>query len=394
MTERAHARLAPSSSFRWLSCAGSVALIEAIGEDRRTEAAAEGTVAHQIRSECLEIGFEPYDFVGHRISADGFTFTVDQGMCDMLQPGIDRLREVAGSTLHVEYRVDLGEWLPGQFGTLDAGWWSEDVIGIDDLKFGRIAVSPVENDQLRIYALGFWQNVARHHTNATRFEIHIDQPRSIGGGGLWYVTLDELQEFGAKVAEAGRATQFKDAPRTPSAKACAYCPGAEYGRCPEYVQHNLEMWNATFDEIDEDVPPVFPPLPTITPERRRYLVENMRQVKAWFDHLAEWELRDGIAGLPTPGRKPVLGRPVYRRWFNPVLAEKKVVEILGDRAFTRKLKSSTQVDKEVPKDLRPAIKALVTRAPGRPTMVPLDDERPAIASAQSTFDEVEEGTDG
>jgi hypothetical protein len=46
-------------------CAGSVAAEEGLPDDT-SEFAAEGTFAHHISEECLALGLDPYDFIGHR----------------------------------------------------------------------------------------------------------------------------------------------------------------------------------------------------------------------------------------------------------------------------------------------------------------------------------------
>ena len=106
-------------------------------------------------------------------------------MADALQPGIDQILEYSGK-MFVEERLDLGRWMPGQFGTLDCGIAGEELIVISDLKYGSgVPVQAVKNTQQMIYALGFWDQFARHITDAKQFLIIIDQPRNAGGGGEW-----------------------------------------------------------------------------------------------------------------------------------------------------------------------------------------------------------------
>src|SRR5690606_17563391 len=132
-----------------------------------------------------------------KVELPGEIYTVDKQWVRWLQPGIDRMREFGG-VFHSEHKVDLSHWLgPDQFGTLDRGIYRDDLIIISDLKFGAgVPVHPEENEQLMLYALGFWYNVARHHTKTRDVLINIDQPRADGGGGDWYTTVDHLLEFG------------------------------------------------------------------------------------------------------------------------------------------------------------------------------------------------------
>ena len=51
--EKSHARLSPSSAHRWTKCTPSVRL-EEMFEDEASEAAQEGTIAHEIAATRLE----------------------------------------------------------------------------------------------------------------------------------------------------------------------------------------------------------------------------------------------------------------------------------------------------------------------------------------------------
>ena len=62
-TTRAHARLAPSAAKRWMNCPASVRATEDL-PDSTSEAAAEGTAAHELCSHCLMTGDDPATFLG------------------------------------------------------------------------------------------------------------------------------------------------------------------------------------------------------------------------------------------------------------------------------------------------------------------------------------------
>lgn len=162
----AHARLGPSDSARWLTCPGSINFTKDYPRDTGNNGFADlGTFAHSIREECLEFGFDAYDFIGHKGVIGGVTYECDEEMADRLQPGIDEIRTFEGQ-LFVEKRINLSRWMPGQFGTLDAGVAGKRLIFISDLKYGEgVPVSAVGNTQQMIYALGFWDQIARHVTD-------------------------------------------------------------------------------------------------------------------------------------------------------------------------------------------------------------------------------------
>jgi hypothetical protein len=383
-----------------MHCPGSVLALDGIRETRTSEFAAEGTVGHEVRADSLEFGLEPHDFIGQQMSADGFTFEVDEEMADYLQPGIDWLREQPGE-LFVEHRVNLSTWLPGQFGTLDAGICSPNLIIIDDLKFGRgVPVSPVENWQLMIYALGFWDNIARRRTNATDFLIRIDQPRCAGGGGEWRTTLDELLAFGEEVRAAGIRTEDPDAPLSASLKGCQWC--LKKPTCDEHARFNLELMSMKFEDVDEAdavcAPPTLARSAAMTPERRGYILRHRPMLTAWLEMLHADALDDAMTGRPTPGYKAVAGRKLARRWRDKEAAERLLVPVLGDLAFTKKLNSPAAVEtiakpgkkKAGHPDLWTKVQNLITQDDGKPCLVSEDDPRPRLLTVDEKFDDVEE----
>lgn len=371
-------------------------------EDRSSEFAAEGTVAHEVRELCLRYGFEPHDFIGKTLSSDGFSFVVSEEMADFLTPGIDRVRDLRGQ-LYVEHRTDLGRWLPGQFGTLDAGIARPDVIFIDDLKYGQgVEVSPVDNKQLKIYGLGFWDNIARHLTDATQFVISIDQPRA-GGIKIWETTLDELLAFGEEVRAAGERTYLPDAPFQASKKGCQWCrvkdrrgeDGTLTG-CQTYDAFMLDFFGAQFDDLDDNLridPPKNP-----TAARRSKIVQHADIIRSWLARLHEDSIEAALAGTPDPGLKLVAGRKGHRKWVDPDAAESILVESLHDDAFTRKLISPAESEKlMLPKPRRgyaghpepwAKLQEMISQDEGKPVLVPEDDERPALASLRDQFEEL------
>ena len=169
-------------------CPGSVALIERLEADgtipreRSSSFAAEGTVAHEVRSLSLELGLDACDWIGKTFSADGVEFEVTEEMAAHLQPGMDRVRERPG-LMSVERRAHLDHWLPGQWGTLDCGIHDPAgrVIHIDDLKYGAgVPVGAVGNRQLHINALGFWRHFCEADNRIERFVLTIDSRAPAG----------------------------------------------------------------------------------------------------------------------------------------------------------------------------------------------------------------------
>lgn len=390
-----HSEHAPSGADSWMVCAGYINATRGL-PDKATVFAAEGTCAHTIHESCLLLGVDPDIFVGRKMSADGFDFEVTQEWVRFLQPGIDRVREFAGK-MFVEYRVDTTKWVgldrrgQRQGGTLDTGVVGKKLIVIKDLKFGAgVPVSPIRNRQMMIYALGFWDNVARHLTDATDFLLIVDQPRCAGGGGEWPCTLDELLEFGEEVKKAADATRDPNAPRTASEKGCKFCPAARLG-CDEYDRWELDIVSQKFEDLDADIdePPTLPR--QLTPERRAFVVKHRSVFTKWLEQLHADTLRDALAGDPTPFQKAVLGRKGDRQWDDEAVAEAFLAKRLKrEQIITEKLISPAKAENLLSTKDWAAAKKLYSQAPGKPILVDEDDERPAITPTAEVFDDLDE----
>jgi hypothetical protein len=374
-------------------CPGSVAAEEGL-PDESSQEAAEGTFAHMISEECLALGLDPYDFIGHRARVEGFSFEWDEDDADNLSFGIAQVREFGGQFFG-EHRVDLSHWLGAdQFGTLDRGIILPDLIIIDDLKWGRgIPVSPIENRQLSLYGLGFWRDIARHRTDATEFLIIIDQPRCSGGGGEWRTNLKQLLEFGEEARLAAERTRDPNAPRVASEKGCRFCKRREApGGCPTLDTFMLELFGKEFDDIDEEILLGGPmELPVVmTPERRSFLLDNRKLCESWFDKLHAQALDDALKGRPCGGKKAVEGRKSPDKWKDLVNADAALVPLLGEDRFNRKIKTPTQVSKELKLEDFPELEELIERGTRKPALVSEQDARPAmLINLEQMFDDLD-----
>ena len=394
----AHAKLGPSGADRWCQCTASVELIDRLTEDGKIAPdstsvyAAEGTVAHEIREMCLNLGLDPHHFVGRVMSVDGFTFTVTEDMASHLQTGIDWVREMTQAP-DVEIRVDLSHWLPGQFGTCDTGWISGGTLYVSDLKYGQGEnVEAVGNRQIRIYALGYWAYKGFPHID--RVVLNIDQPRA-GGMKFWEITADELFAFAKdEVVPAFAAIDSGETRFAPGTKACRWCPVKGIG-CPA-----RDEW--LFDMIADEPhayageKPRFPV--AITPVRRWNIVRHAKEIREWLAKLHEGSLTDALAGNPDPGSKAVEGDLGDRYFTDQEAAKRILVGALGRHAFKpRQIIGITDIEKHLKPgkkkqgnpDAWEALQSLIDRPLGKPKLVSEDHPRPALASvSEDDFDDL------
>jgi len=394
----AHARLGPSSADRWMVCAASVRLIERLTADGKIDprsssgAADEGTAAHQIRGDALELGLDAWDFIGTKQTINGVDYLCDEEMAAHLQPGMDWVNDQPGDVI-VEHRVDLGRWMPGQFGTLDTA-----IIQrmrrraiIDDLKYGAgVPVDAIGTRQLRIYGIGVLDNFDLWD-DVDEIVLVIDQPRA-GGMKFWTQTTEELLAFAHEVKAAALRVDDPAAPFVPGDKQCGFCP-AKWD-CEARQDWIIEISGL---DLDDDIAsePQLPARARITPERRWWIVRHSHLVEQWFAKLHEDSIAAAKAGSPDPGSKLVLGRRGNRRYTDEQAVEELLEPVLGDDAFTRKVLSVSQVEKLLKPgrkkpgnpDVLSALDRLVTQDAGKPILVPDTDDRPAITPFDDLLDD-------
>lgn len=400
-----------------MTCTASVDLIDRLTEEGKIAPdstlvyAAEGTVAHEIREMCLNLGLDPHHFVGRAMSADGFTFTVTEDMASHLQTGIDWVREMTQAP-DVEIRVDLSHWLPGQFGTCDTGWINEEkaepvfnmntgewetqikrTLYVSDLKYGQGEnVEAVGNRQIRIYALGYW--AYKGFPTIDRVILNIDQPRA-GGMKFWEITADELFAFAKdEVVPAFSAIDSGETTFAPGSKACRWCPVKGVG-CPVRDEWMFDMI-ADEPHAYAGETPRFPV--AITPVRRWNIVRHAKEIREWLAKLHEDSLTDALAGNPDPGSKAVEGDLGDRYFTDQEAAKRILVGALGRHAFKpRQIIGITDIEKHLKPgkkkqgnpDAWEALLKLVDRPQGKPKLVPETHPKPALASDLDEFDDLD-----
>jgi hypothetical protein len=370
---------------------------ESAGED-----AARGTAFHEIMSMCVDFGLEPDQFAGSTVEADGFTFVVDDDMVRFARAGLARVRELAeGCDLFVETWVDLEPWLgPGEGGTLDIGIVNlrDREITVFDWKYGSgVPVSPIGNEQLRLYALGLWRKTGMFAFRDVPHEeikvrIIIEQPRHAGGGGEWVTSVSELLRFGERAKTAVAISRDPKAPRLAGEVQCKFCKAK--AKCAEFARFNLDLMGSKFEDLDDaikmGVPPPLVDVDDITPEQRSHIVQHADMIASWIEHLHAATLLDALAGRPTPGLKAVVGQKGKRTYTDSNAARTFLINKLGNAGLKIEPISPTQAEKKLPADDYQELAKFVTRAPGKPVLVPVSDARDPIQNHADKFDNLGE----
>lgn len=421
MSEAKHSKYSASNFESLMLCPGKI-VMEQGAENRTSEYAAEGTVAHQVLTWALDQGTDASAFRGKVVEADGFTFTVDADMCEAVQVAIDYVRDVAGEdgALFTDIRVNYSEFLGVP---KDEAWGTSDVIIakgseliVIDYKHGMgVEVSAEMNPQAMLYALGALSAYDGLVNDFETVRLVILQPRIKNAPSEWPMSVADLKAWADDAAVPAvqgceNATRTKaEAKETdhwfelflePGDKQCKFCNAKAL--CPK-------LRNEVTDVVYQAKP--------ATPEE----FESMTQTwilgegtgEAWLSvYLAKVDLIEDwckavrveaesrmLKGLRIPGYKLVPGKRGARQWADAAVAEEtlKSMRLKIEDMYDLKLISPTTAEKlnkagTIGPRQWPKLQELITQNEGKPHVAPDSDKRQAIEvkPAIDDFDNLDE----
>lgn len=378
--ERAHALLSASKAYQWLECPPS-ALLEADFPDTTSEAAKEGTLAHEVAelklrhyfqtAECGKVKFSRVlnQLKKHELWKDEMLSYTDDYL--------DYVKSAALEMAHtphvvIEKKVDLSKYIPNGFGTADCILIGDGKIHVIDFKYGQgVPVSAENNPQMKLYALGAYEayNFLYPIKEVT---VSIVQPRTAQGNSSFDITLDRLLEFRNYVKERAALAAKGEGEYAPGLDTCRFC--RVKGNCRARAENNVKLAFFTGQK---------PPLLS-NEEVGTYLREGA-DVAKWLEDLKAYALSECLAGRDVSGWKAVHGRG-SRSWTDTDLAlealEKQGIDssILWDRIP----KTPPKVEKILgKKEFADLAKDYVITTPGKPTLVPQTDAREAVTNQVS-----------
>ena len=208
--ERAHARLSASRIERVGLCPGSLQAEEAMPPQPAGDAAARGTMIHEL-AELIYLNKPlPADAEPEGVAiARGYVQALRERVPNAKRTMIELNVTEALQTLHAE----LG-------GMADFVGIGGGQLTVCDLKTGRIPVDPVWNPQLLTYALGAALALKAPSTITVRLAIY--QPDA-GGWNEWTCTYGDLMDWGSRLEAIAKDAFGEQPPRVPSVDACRYC---------------------------------------------------------------------------------------------------------------------------------------------------------------------------
>ena len=381
-----HSYTGPSASDRWIHCPPSAKLnaklIEKFGE-QSSPYAAEGTLAHSLAE--LKIRHEAgiindfhfktlHDSLGD-IPKDMEMYT-DRYVDVVLENYYAVRRKCPDAQLLVEQRFSMERWIPGCFGTSDAVIVSDEILIVQDLKYGKgVPVNAEGNSQARIYALG---GVAEYGDlyGFDKVRTVIIQPRleSVTEETL---TRADLLAWGDEIRPIAEQAYRGEGEFHPG-DWCRFCTGRAI--CAARAAEAMDIFKHGFDEpaviSDRDIPGILAVLDT---------------AEDWIKDIRAYALAQAKQGVAYNGWKLVHGRRPGRKWKS----EEEVVNVLTRAGYDReqyeetKLKSASEMEKVLGKTAFEALLGkMVTQGEGPLTLVPEDDKRPEISPADTVLQDL------
>lgn len=390
-TPAAHALLSASSAHRWLECTAAP-LFEAQFPSSSNKYADEGVLAHSV----CELKARKYFTV---MSGKQFDSELDKlkqneyWKDEMLRTAdvyVQYLKEKAfsyPSTPHItfEIRVDMSDWIPEGFGTCDCVMIGSDTLHITDYKHGQgVPVSPVENPQMCLYALGalkLYRPVFGDRIQ--KVSMAIVQPRITEDVEEYVMPVQELLDWGTRIKPIAEKAYNGQGEFKPGDH-CRFCRGKAVCRA-------RALQNTALEEFKDCVTPKAfdgnPAQQVLSNAEIGDLITRGKFLEDWYADLREYAVQAILNGEKIPGYKLVEGKS--NRAFTDVdqaIARMKKEGFKEAILYERKPLSLSKMEELTGKKAFAEImKGLIVKPMGKPTLVGEDDKRESYSSAKSDF---------
>ena len=374
-----HAVLSASGSHRWLNCTPS-ARLELEFENTGSEAAREGTAAHALCEHKLKRALH---MRSRRPASDYDSDEMEEctdAYVDFVMEQYEAAKQVCEDpVILIEQRLDFSCYVPDGFGTGDCLIISDDRLHIIDFKYGMgVLVEAEGNPQMKLYALGALA-VYDALYDIREVSMTIFQPRR-ENVSTWTIPVEDLKAWAENELKPRAKMAYDGEGEYLPGEWCTFCRAAV--RCRARAEEKLKLAQTEFrmpplltDAEIEDILAVLPDLTKWANEIAAYALD------AALNHGKEWN-----------GFKVVEGRSV-RKYRDEAAGAEAAKEAGYKDIYRQSLIPLTEMQRLMGKDrFEEILGGLITKAPGRPTLVPKSDRRPAmnVSNAINEFYEIKE----
>lgn len=367
-SEREHALLSPSSSSRWLNCTPSARLAEN-AENKSSVYAEEGTLFHEICEYCLaqwnagvwepdpfgeELPELKDDHLMHPLFKQEM-FKHARNYCDFVMNENYNLEKSDGACkMLLEEKVDISEYAPECFGSVDCQLVGHDTLIVIDLKYGEgVKVYAERNTQMMLYALG----AIKGKPSIKTARLVIAQVR-LNHFDVWEISANDLLQWADKVLKPTAKKAFAGKGEQKMGDWCGFCPVKAQCR---------KQYEAVVNDFDRYE---YPEL--LTEDEICDLIEKIDKYKGWLESVNKFVYDEALRGHKWKGYKLVAGRSsrviTDEEAIRQDLLAKKYLE---DEIFSIKLKGIGDLEKLVGKKQFSALYGQYVKSkPGNPKLVP------------------------
>ena len=365
--ERDHAILSPSSAKRWINCTPSALLAEETGS-KSSVYAEEGTLAHEIAeyalTQYLTGAYDPIidDAVPLKDEhLENPLFGVDmadyvRSYCDFVIGEEYEMQKQDGvCRAFLERRVDITDYAPDSFGSVDVTLVSDKTIHIIDLKYGAgVKVYADMNEQMLMYALGTLKSLETDHIEKIRMTIaqvrldHYD---------TFEMSKGELLDWAEKVLKPAAKKAIQGKGKQVIGSWCQFCPVKSQCRAQR---------DAILADFEEKPEPLL-----LSDEEIVDLIGKIDTYKSWIESVNKYVYDRAIQGHKWNGYKLVAGRTSRVIKDEAKIRQALLNEFLADEVLNIKLKGIGDLEKLLGKKVFSArFGDAIESRPGAPKLVP------------------------
>lgn len=400
-----HALLGASSAHRWLNCPPSARLCEAL-PDTESPYAREGTLAHELAALRLEQSFDP------RLTKRSYTAACNKllkdpeagsDMAGAVGEYVDLVKDTASAYaqrpfIAIEQRVDYSHIVPEGFGTCDClmiglkdgdgtqegstqsatrlnGAACEPLwqLRVMDYKHGKgVPVSAERNPQLMLYALGALRLFAPVYPIG-EVALVICQPR-LDNVTEWITTPEALTAWGESIRPTAQLA-WEGGGEQKEGEWCRFC------KLGATCRARARAFTA-LDDFGQAQPAA------LTDSELGGVLAIGVRLEKWLAQVRDYAQALLLGGGELPGWKLVEGRSV-RAFIDREEAFAKAREQGVDEnlLYVREPITLTALESLMgKKQFAAAMEGQIVRKPGKPTLAPENDPRPAMATATAAED--------
>lgn len=378
----AHALLSASSADRWMNCAPSARLTEML-EDTTSIYAEEGTLAHSLGELILsyKLKFESKKVYTASLKVLQQNELYYEGMVDEVEDYTDYVLEQYNAALaktkdakiFLEEKLDYSTYVPEGFGTGDCIIIADGEMEIIDLKFGKgVEVSPINNSQLRLYALGAFEKYGFIY-GIEKITMTIAQVR-LNNISSWTITAGMLEEWVENMLVDKAKEAFEGKGETSPGSWCGFCKVRNTcrARAELHLGHYQPLQDPRLLSINEVAS----------------ILDVVDDIAKWAKELKDYSLDAALKGTKFPGYKLVEGRS------NRVIEDETILSsVLMEEGFEedkiykpKTLEGITNLEKIVGKKRFAELAGdLIKKPEGKPVLVNSDDKRTELNSVEEEF---------